>query len=425
LHVHNLTADGPLGIEAHPTAPKSAPSAGAPTPPADSLPAWNVVASGSGTCITAQGVQLHCVERAEVPEPLEAFTYEIQWQKSPAPLPGRLDSALVLSDEASVRSNATVTTAVHTALKQRRVQTTAGTYSEEHTAQVLADWLAGTERHANRGVVLLLPPPAQANHAEALQTATQVARQLASNAPATPPRLWLVTERAVSTSQAEAGVPSLACLRGLVRVLRLEEPGLRASLVDLDMHPGSADDLVQELLGDSPEDEVVWRLGTRLVARLTRADLMEQQHKAPFVRRSGAYIITGGLTGLGLATARRLADQGAGRLVLNGRRPPSPEAQKTIAEMSGGATSITVVQGDIAAPEVAARLVDSACSEGHALRGIAHCAGVLHDRMITDLAPTDVDAVLRPKVTGALQLLGVPGATPAPPLPSATWRRRA
>ncbi|MFD8303017.1 SDR family NAD(P)-dependent oxidoreductase [Streptomyces sp. NPDC059690] len=402
MHVHHLTADGPLSIQAHPTAPKTAPSAGAPAPPADTLPAWNVVASGSETRITAEGVQLHCAERAEVPEPLDAFTYEIQWQKSPAPLPGRLDSALVLSDEASARSNATVTTALHAALKQRRVQTTAGTYSEDHTDQVLADWLAGTESHATRAVVLLLP--AQADQAEALQTAAQVARHLASNAPATPPRLWLVTERAVSTSQAEAGVPNLACLRGLVRVLCLEEPGLRASLVDLDMHPGSADDLVQELLGDSLEDEVVWRLGTRLVARLTRADLTEQQHKAPFVRRSGAYIITGGLTGLGLATARRLAGQGAGRLILNGRRPPSPEAQQTIAEISGGATSITVVQGDIADPEVAARLVDSACSEGHSLRGIAHCAGVLHDRMITDLAASDIDTVLRPKVEGALQL---------------------
>jgi phthiocerol/phenolphthiocerol synthesis type-I polyketide synthase D len=404
LHVHNLTADEPLSIQAHPTAPTPIPLAGAPTPPADTLPAWNVVASGPGTRITAQGVQLHCAERAEVPEPLEAFTYEIQWQKSPAPLPAPLDSTLLLSDAASACSNATVATAVHAALKQQRVQTTTGTYSDDRTDQVLADWLAGTERHASRAVVLLLPHPAQADHAGALHTATQVARHLASSAPAAPPRLWLVTERALSTSQAEAGVPNLACLRGLVRVLRLEEPSLRASLVDLDMHPGSADDLVQELLGDSLEDEVVWRLGTRLVARLTRADLTEQQHKAPFVRRSGAYIVTGGLTGLGLATARRLADQGAGRLILNGRRPPAPGAQETIAEMLGGGTSIAVVQGDIADPEVAARLVDSARSEGHTLRGIAHCAGVLHDRMITDLAPSDVDTVLRPKVTGALQL---------------------
>lgn len=403
LHLQQPTGREPVTIEAFPAAP--APGQDAPVPGADAL--WDVVARGGQTRITARGVRLRSPGHGEIRRPLEALSYDIQWQKSPAALPEALDSVLLLAHEAPTGgATGPLTSSLDAALRAKGVRTTVGAACGTDTEAVLDDWLAGTESDAHRAVVLLLTrPPADAADATGLHTACRVARRIASGVPAgRQPRLWMVTERARAVHPGETGRPNLACLRGLVRALALEQPLLRASLVDLDDSLGSGEELLQELLGDSAEDEVVWRTGTRLVARLSPADLTAQQYQTPFVGRQGAYIVTGGLSGLGLATARRLAEQGAGRLVLNGRRPATPQARKVIGELQAHGTSVTVVHGDIADPAVAPRLVRAALSEGHRLRGVAHCAGVLHDRMITDLASGDIDTVLRAKVLGALRL---------------------
>ncbi|QTE02997.1 type I polyketide synthase [Streptomyces cyanogenus] len=371
----------------------------------DQGPGWTVVAGTEPSRITATGLQFGPASRYDVPKPLEALTYEIEWQKSPVPLPGRLGSALLLVDEPAAGTDGTLATALGAALEARNVSATTEAVVGPDAGQPLGDWLQRTAPEEPRAVVLLLTRPAGTHDLTALHTAAQVARRLASRPSGVqPPRLWLVTERSRCAAPGEPGRPDLACLRGLVRTLAIEEPALRACLLDIDAHPEAVDNLVQELLGDSTEDEVVWRAGTRLVARLTSADLSGQQYEAPFVRRNGAYVVTGGLGGLGLETARRLAEQGAGRLVLNGRRPPAPETEAVITRLVARGTSVAVVQGDIADPGVAERLVLAAVSEGHILRGVAHCAGVLHDRMITDLETTDLDTVLRPKVVGALNL---------------------
>ncbi|MEU0004279.1 SDR family NAD(P)-dependent oxidoreductase [Streptomyces sp. NPDC006314] len=405
LRLENLAALGtPHTIQAFPPSHiAQRPADG--TPSGDHELSWMVVAAGAQSRITATGLRLRPAARDEVPKPLEALTYEIEWQKSPVVLPGRLGSALLLLDEPTAGSGSALASALGAALEARNVTTTTGTAAPADAVELVDHWLRNTGPEDPRAVVLLLTRPAEPHDLRALHTAAQIARRLASRpGGGQPPRLWLVTVRSRATSSGEAGRPDLACLRGLVRTLAIEEPALRACLVDIDTQPDAVESLLQELLGTSAEDEVVWRAGTRLVARLTSADLSAQQYEAPFVRGNGAYVVTGGLTGLGLETARRLAEQGAGRLVLNGRRPPTPEAEAVMTGLSARGTSVTVVLGDIADPDVAERLVQAAVSEGHSLRGVAHCAGVLHDRMITDLETADLETVLRPKVTGALNL---------------------
>ncbi|MDN0196799.1 type I polyketide synthase [Streptomyces sp. S.PNR 29] len=410
LQLHGLTVDdAPHRIECFPSPRDDDP---APGEAAQGSAAgdgtghhWDIVARAVRTRITARGVELRPTERRDVPQPLQAFTYDIQWQKSPLPVPRPLDRVLLLTDEPDSGADG-LRAAVSTALQAKNVQVTAASGTTD-TDQVLDDWLRDAAQDTPGAVVLLLTRPAASPEDDrALRAAARLARRLAAGRPGQPvPRLRLVTVRAQATAPGEPGDPAAACLRGLVRVLALEQPALRAGLVDIDTQPDSADDLAQELLGDSADDEVAWRAGTRLVARLARADLTGQQYEAPFVRPDGAYVITGGLTGLGLATARRLAERGAGRLVLNGRRPPGPEARTVLAQVQAAhGTSITVVQGDIADPDVAPRLVQAALDEGHRLRGVVHCAGVLHDRIITDLESSDIDTVLRPKVLGALHL---------------------
>ncbi|MES4888637.1 type I polyketide synthase [Streptomyces sp. NPDC096012] len=121
----------------------------------------------------------------------------------------------------------------------------------------------------------------------------------------------------------------------------------------------------------------------------------------PVVRADGAYVITGGLGGLGLATARWLAEQGAGRIVLNGRRPPSLDAARAINDL---AVDTTVVLGDISRPGTAERLFEAATKDGVPLRGVVHCAMVLDDAALTTIRDHQLRRVWAPKVTGAWNL---------------------
>ncbi|GIF47060.1 polyketide synthase 2/polyketide synthase 5 [Asanoa ferruginea] len=124
----------------------------------------------------------------------------------------------------------------------------------------------------------------------------------------------------------------------------------------------------------------------------------------PAVRGDGSYIITGGLTGVGLAAAAWLASRGAGHVVLNGRRAPSPEAAAAIADLRAGGTRVTVLRGDVAAPGTATALVEAATAFGRPLCGVLHAAMVLDDAALLTVADEQFDRVWRPKVVGARAL---------------------
>ncbi|WP_063736571.1 type I polyketide synthase [Kitasatospora aureofaciens] len=130
------------------------------------------------------------------------------------------------------------------------------------------------------------------------------------------------------------------------------------------------------------------------------------------VRADGAYVITGGLRGVGLATARWLADQGAARLVLNGRTPPSADTRRVVAELRDQGTEVTVVLGDIAQPGVAEQLVDAATADGGTLRGVVHAAMVLDDAAVSNITDEQLERVWHPKVTGARRLHEATAAVP-------------
>lgn len=125
----------------------------------------------------------------------------------------------------------------------------------------------------------------------------------------------------------------------------------------------------------------------------------------PLVRLDATYLVTGGLNGFGAATAQWLADQGAGRLVLAGRRgiatPGALELGRTI-EASG--TQVEIVALDVADHEAVTALVGRLAVDPHPLRGIFHAAGVLVDRPLADLTSADYATVFRPKVQGARAL---------------------
>nr|WP_242587346.1 SDR family NAD(P)-dependent oxidoreductase [Streptomyces sp. MST-110588] len=127
-------------------------------------------------------------------------------------------------------------------------------------------------------------------------------------------------------------------------------------------------------------------------------------HDAAVVREDGSYIITGGLGGLGLLAARWLAHNGAPHIVLTGRSRPGRHAKRVIGDLRAAGTRIDIVQGDIADPATAPRLVATAATDGHRLRGVLHCAAVVEDATAARITDDLLNRVWRPKVDGAWHL---------------------
>ena len=101
---------------------------------------------------------------------------------------------------------------------------------------------------------------------------------------------------------------------------------------------------------------------------------------APFVaRREGTYLVTGGLSGLGLRVARWLAERGAGRLVLLGRRGTTPESAGALEEIRASVAEVVVEAADVADERALREVFARIRASGPPLRGIIHSAGVIDD----------------------------------------------
>jgi polyketide synthase 5 len=120
--------------------------------------------------------------------------------------------------------------------------------------------------------------------------------------------------------------------------------------------------------------------------------------------RDGAYLITGGLGGLGLFLAEKMAAAGCGRIVLSSRSQPSPTALETIERIRATGTDVVVECGDIAQTGTAQRLVATAIATGLPLRGVLHAAAVVEDATLTNITDELIERDWAPKVYGAWNL---------------------
>ena len=135
-----------------------------------------------------------------------------------------------------------------------------------------------------------------------------------------------------------------------------------------------------------------------------RSRVMVPPAQARVFRRDGAYLITGGLGGLGLFLAEKMAAAGCGRIVLSSRSQPTPEALETIERIRAIGADVVVECGDIAEPGTAQRLVATATATGLPVRGVLHAAAVVEDATLTNITDELIERDWAPKVYGAWNL---------------------
>ncbi|MFG2652937.1 SDR family NAD(P)-dependent oxidoreductase [Streptomyces sp. NPDC048436] len=241
-----------------------------------------------------------------------------------------------------------------------------------------------------------------------------------------PWKLDVVTSGVHQVTGDEVVSPERATVIGPCTIIPVECPGVTLRTLDLvDGVPAPAARVVEELCSE-PGNQVValrggkvWTLGYEA---LDLAEVREPSEPAAEIRPEGVYLITGGLGGIGLAMASRLAGEYRARLVLMGRTPVPPREQwdavladpsateevrrriEALRELSDKGAEFIVVQADVSVPADVERAVAAARERFGALHGVLHAAGVPGVGMMQFKSAEDVDRVLAPKVAGTLAL---------------------
>ncbi|MDD4617452.1 MAG: type I polyketide synthase, partial [Alphaproteobacteria bacterium] len=145
----------------------------------------------------------------------------------------------------------------------------------------------------------------------------------------------------------------------------------------------------------------------KVVVDLANAKIdVEQAQKKERLKldAQGTYLITGGLGGFGLESAKWLAECGAGTLVLLGRRGmETPGAPDAAAQVEALGAKIHVFACDVSDKE-ALKKVFASIKDLPPLKGIFHAAAVFDDALLANLDEKRFEAVLKPKAVGAWNL---------------------
>ncbi|BBZ36292.1 sulfolipid-1 biosynthesis phthioceranic/hydroxyphthioceranic acid synthase [Mycolicibacterium confluentis] len=140
------------------------------------------------------------------------------------------------------------------------------------------------------------------------------------------------------------------------------------------------------------------------IPRTGASDVVVPPDQVPVFRADGSYLVTGGLGGLGLFLAEKMAAAGCGRIVLSSRSLPTPQAGETIDRIRATGADVVVEPGDIVEPGTAQRLVEAATATGLPLRGVLHAAAVIEDATLPNITDELVSRDWGAKVQGAWNL---------------------
>jgi acyl transferase domain-containing protein/thioesterase domain-containing protein len=255
--------------------------------------------------------------------------------------------------------------------------------------------------------------------------------------PEAPAFVLVGTDGAASVLDERVHHPEDALAMGPVITLPTEVPGLRMRTVDLQIGMGrdtaesAARELVAEAATPDGENVVARRGGRRWVRRLERITVPKASAADLPVRKQGAYLVTGGLGGIGLTLAGWLARECSARLLLTARTPLPPRedwdawvsshpaternaaAIRAVREMEKAGAEVLVLPADAGVPAAMGSAIAEAARRWGRLDGVIHAAGISgNDRVAFLKDDSEVGEVFAPKVDGLAALVQHLGQEP-------------
>ena len=118
----------------------------------------------------------------------------------------------------------------------------------------------------------------------------------------------------------------------------------------------------------------------------------------------GCYLVTGGLSGVGLLTAQWMVGKGARHLVVASRSGATEANAPQRAALEELGATVRAVALDAADGAGVRALVAELAGSATPLRGVVHSAGVVEDKLLTELDWPTFERVMAPKLQGARNL---------------------
>lgn len=198
-----------------------------------------------------------------------------------------------------------------------------------------------------------------------------------------------------------------AGLDGFIRTVMHEYPKLTLKVIDFDSagHASrkSASILIQEGCSSEPRALVAYRKAHRYVLQLEPFQPVEHRRRVSLAK-GGAYLIIGGLGGIGRRIASWITDTLPVRLVLAGRSTISREGQQYIARLQAKDSKVIYVQADVAEKDQTAKVVREIRRRYGPLKGVIHAGGVLEDRFLASKDWNSFQRVIASKISGSQHL---------------------
>ena len=146
-------------------------------------------------------------------------------------------------------------------------------------------------------------------------------------------------------------------------------------------------------------------IGKLVLEPRANAGVRLREPPATTLRRDGTYLVTGGVEGFGFEAARWLVARGARSIALISRRgAATPGCDARIGELEGAGAEVRVYRGDVADRASLAGALQAIRAVHPPLRGVVHAASAIDDGLASEVEIERLQAVLRPKLGGALAL---------------------
>ncbi len=206
--------------------------------------------------------------------------------------------------------------------------------------------------------------------------------------------------------------PVYASLGALARTARLENHNCRIKVIGIDrayLGKATSQLVLEEFEDNIYQPEVLYK-EERNTKSFKRIYLEQKQNSSDYrtpIKRGGAYLITGGLGGLGLLFAKYLGETYDANIILTGRSRLTAEKEEKLRGLIRDGLKIEYLTCDIGDYEQTKDTLDRILNQYPKLNGVLHSAGNIKDGMINHKSAAAINEVMLPKVWGLYNLITV------------------